>query len=85
MPLVMDWQPREVLPIGAIVSKVMRHNESLLEHVSPAIGTPCRHLKDVLCSRRIRPGDAIKKMIEKEFGIFGIAVFAKRNETLRLL
>ncbi len=65
-------------------SKDKGHDKSLFEHFSSTVRTDSRYFKDVLRSHRIRPGDAIKEMIEKDFRVFRIAVLAKRNEALCL-
>ncbi len=62
----------------------MGYDKSLFEHFSSAVRTDSRYFKDILRSHRIRPSDAIKKMIEKDFRVFIIAVLAKRNEALCL-
>ena len=45
-------------------SKEVRHDERLFEHFSFTVRTRCRHFEDVFRSHRIRPCDAIKKMID---------------------
>src|SRR6476646_9011170 len=73
-----------ILQLHVYPSKKMRHNESLFEHFSSTVRTPCWHFQDVLRSHRIRAGDAIEQAIEEEFCIFRIATLAECDETLRL-
>jgi hypothetical protein len=61
----------------------MWHHKRLFKHIPPAVRTARRNLQQVLGFHWIRAGDAIKKIIEKELRVFGIAILAKCDEVLR--
>ena len=64
--------------------KKVGHNESFFEHFPAAVRTPGRDLEQIFRSHRIRAGYAIKKVIEEELGVLGIAMLAECNQVLRL-
>jgi hypothetical protein len=55
-------------------------NQSLFEDLAEATRTPCRRLKNVIRLARIRAGNAIENIVERNLGAFRIAVFTRFNQ-----